>query len=199
MKRVLKALAFFGGAAVVGAVVAWAVLQVVKTTAPTTITARALGGVDIGNAATVGLFTSDLSAVDPGFTKSECTNALLTSPKSGDLPKVWFSGAGGALADTVQVNVGVNNFANVTTAGHIASCDSTDTHYTSVYSGTLTNLLATKGSYANGIPWSLGFGGASTNNVGLKVTLSIPAGADANAIMGKSATFAANFENEAGT
>ena len=181
----------------IGAGVAWAILSSIKTTATDTATAKSIGNVSIGNAETVGLFSSSLADITSGFTKSECTNAVLTSPAAGDVPKLWFSGAGGPLATSLNVDVSINNnLGAAPAAGNVPDCNlAPASNFTSVYSGTLANLLSTKGSYAHGILWRQPFN-PTANYVQVKVTLSIPGTVDGNSIAGQSAAFAGNFENQ---
>lgn len=195
MRRIKMLLAMLGAVAV-GAGIAWAVLAVVKTTATDTVTAKSIGNVDIGNASTVGLFSSSLGDIEPGYSKTECTNALVAAGSPGNLPRLWFSGVGGNLADDLQIKLEIAT-AGVTTSGNVPTCP-TGT-YTEVYTGTVANLLSTKGSYVNGIPWPNINTTTGAGNVQVRVTLSLPANVDPTTVMGDTAAFAGNFENRTAT
>jgi len=197
MRSKLKFVAALVGALLVGAGVAWAVLMAKQTTATTTITAQSVGNVNIGDTATKGLLPATSysgSGVTSGWTATGCFDAVLTNPQGGDVPKFYFGGAGGALAPNVSVTLYVSNFKLPTTAGQV-TCDSTPSHWTQEYTGTLADALASHGSYATGYKWSDSTLGST--GVEYKLVVSIPSGTDGTAIAGQSAAFAGILENDA--
>lgn len=180
--------------AAVAAITAWAVLTVLKTTATDQATAKSIGNVSIGTAETVGLFNATLADIEPGYTVSECTAALVQNKQTGDTPKTWFGGTPGPLADDLQIVI--EQRANIDNTGNDPACAMGDLAkpFVQVYSGSLANLIATHGSYANGIAWP-----ATGNGQHLKVTLTLPAAVDPLSVAGQSSgPFAGNFENRSG-
>lgn len=185
-RRVAAALAAL---ALVFAAVAWAVLSSKEETATDTITAKSVGQVDIGNAAEVGLFSGeeDLSDVEPGWSVSDCTTAKVTDAGTGEVPKFYFTGTGGELADDLIVTISANTGAT-TPAGNSELCGTGTTPLLAADT-TLSELLAAHGSYATGFDW------ATADSTQIQVTLRLLSTTDPQAVAGQSASFAGVFEN----
>jgi hypothetical protein len=172
---------------------AWAVIILSKTSAPDTFTARTIGGVNIGTVETQGIFPSTvtLTNLEPGNTLTQCVKALLTNPQAGDAPRWYATGISGDLADDLTVTVSENNFGDPTTAGHTATCDSSESHWTERFSGTLAAFQTAMGSYATGGTWLL----MGPNATELRIRVSLPAAVDPTTVLGQTATMQMVFEN----
>lgn len=193
MKKFLRAIVGLAAAGAVGAVVAFAILTSVQQTAPNTATARTVGAVDIGDAATVGLLSQDLSMLEPGDSYAGCTFARTSGLQTGDAAKLYAFGTPNTLANIIKVDVYTAATVPDTT-GHaeagagtgVDACptDATTTAgWTSKFSGTLADLISTNGSYATG--WAFH---NDTTEQGVVVWFRItePAGTDPVAVMGQS-------------
>lgn len=169
--------------------VAAAVLLSRQDSAPDTISALAIGNVDIGDAATNGVFVTDLTGISPGFTETECMVAGLTDPQPGvDAPRIYAADASGAMASSVNLTVMAAAASTGLTPGNLATCDGLD--FVTLYDGTSAGFAAAMPSYASGAAWP------GVPLIEAKFTITLPSTVDPATIAGQSASLSVAFENQ---
>ena len=136
----------------VSTLVAVAAFLSFKTTPPKTVTAAAVGTVDIGNLESLG-FIDDalLLQLQPGASVTKCglTNVdAVAATGPGDY-RLFFNGAAtGGLAEFLTVELTMSTPLSVGTAGR-ETC--TGPLPTTLFTGNLDDIAAAHGSYASGV------------------------------------------------
>lgn len=163
-----------------------------EDTAADTFGAQAIGSIDIGNAATEGIFpvTVPIDDLTPGTAYSACVNAIVIDPQPGDDPRIFVAGVTGNLAQHLQITARIRTDAEVTTPGQ----DTTDCPGSASYAvwaplQTLDAFAASFPDYETGEPFVF------PTNAQVKVSVFLDAGVDPTLVMGESATLSVAFEN----
>lgn len=177
-----------------------AVVFIRQDTAPETFEAIALGGIDIGNAATEGIYLEevDLTGIQPGDVFTSCIGAALTNPTGEDDPRIWIAQVSGGLAPYLTVELGqMANAGDIKPPGlskpqgGFGTCTKNSLAYTVGLSARpLTSAASTLNGWENGIPWLNGL--AKTE---LRVRVAMPEDVPVASILGQSATLKIAFEN----
>jgi hypothetical protein len=187
---------------VLGAGIGLALLFSRMQSAEDTATARSVGLIDIGNAATEGLFAAALVDLEPGDSFVSCVRVVIDGQGAGETAALYAGPTSGGLADDLTLTVRrQSDSAAPLAAGpgivgdNVAECEVGLTWTEPpIFTGTLAAFAAAHGSFATGLDF-----GDSTGHPGeetFRFSLALPIGVNGNDVAGQSATFSAWFENQ---
>lgn len=180
-----------GGMIFLGMAVALALL-ITSQNASDSFQAADVGNINIGNAATEGLFASSLDSAllsfEPGDNiAASCVNVKVTNQQSGDNAKFYVGSITGALAPFLTISIEQQAF--VGPAGQ-ATCLSSGT-WTPIFGpGLLTAFKAALPDFGSGVAL------LDDNGTQFRIFLSMDPGVDGGAIAGNSAALTVVFENQ---